>query len=103
MVCKDGVQIPLAITAFTHKSSISYFKDSLPPPMPITPLIEYFNQILPLDEAEVAFVQQVFHERSVRRRQFILQEGEVCVHSTFVVEGSFKMYPIDNTGKEHNL
>lgn len=67
------------------------------------PLIEYFNTILPLDEEEKSFVKEVFHERRVKRRQFILQEGEVCVHNTFVVEGCLKMYFVDDGGKEHNL
>lgn len=48
-------------------------------------------------------MQEVFKERRVKRRQFILQEGEVCKHSTFVVEGCFKMYFVDPNGKEHNL
>lgn len=67
------------------------------------PLIDYFNKILPLDEEEKAYVKEVFKERRIKRRQFILQEGEVCRHSTFVVEGCFKMYLVDKNGKEHNL
>lgn len=71
--------------------------------MDTDPLIEYFNTILPLDEEEKSFVKEVFHQRRVKRRQFILQEGEVCVHNTFVAEGCLKMYYVDNNGKEHNL
>jgi CRP-like cAMP-binding protein len=67
------------------------------------PLIDYFNQFLPLTEEEQAFVSQVFTERSIRRRQFILHEGDVCKHNTFVVEGCFRMYTVDEKGKEHNL
>jgi CRP-like cAMP-binding protein len=67
------------------------------------PLIDYFNKILPLDDEEKAFVEEVFKERRVKRRQFILQEGEVCMHNTFVLEGCFKMYFVDDNGKEHNL
>jgi CRP-like cAMP-binding protein len=66
-------------------------------------LINYFNNILPLNDEEMAFVEDVFKERSVKRRQFILQEGEICKHNTFVLEGCLKMYFIDHNGKEHNL
>jgi CRP-like cAMP-binding protein len=66
-------------------------------------LIEYFNRILPLDEKEIAFVEEVFKERKVKKRQFILQEGEICKHNTFVLEGCFRMYFVDPNGKEHNL
>ncbi len=71
--------------------------------MKTLPLIEYFNRILPLDEKEIAFVEEVFKERRVKKRQFILQEGEICKHNTYVLEGCFRMYLIDPNGKEHNL
>ncbi|MCB0539463.1 MAG: Crp/Fnr family transcriptional regulator [Bacteroidetes bacterium] len=67
------------------------------------PIIDYFNRLLPLDEEESAVVEQVFKERRVKRRQFILQEGDVCKFNTFVVEGCFRMYMVDDNGKEHNL
>jgi CRP-like cAMP-binding protein len=66
-------------------------------------LIEYFNHLLPLDKEEIAFVEETFKERSVKKRQFILEEGEICKHNTFVIEGCFKMYLVDDNGKEHNL
>ncbi len=66
-------------------------------------LIEYFNRILPLDEEEIAFVEKVFKERRIKKRQFILQEGEICKHNTYVFEGCFRMYLVDDNGKEHNL
>jgi len=66
-------------------------------------LIQYFNRILPLDEKEIAFVKDVFKEKRVKKRQFILQEGEICKHNTYVLEGCFRMYLVDPNGKEHNL
>lgn len=67
------------------------------------PLIDYFNNILPLDDEERAFVEEVFKERRVKRRQFILQDGDISNHNTFVVEGCFRMYYSDEKGKEHNI
>lgn len=67
------------------------------------PLIEYFNRILRLSEEEIAFLQEGFTERKIKRKQFILQEGEVCNKNTFIVEGCFRMYMVDLSGKEHNL
>lgn len=71
--------------------------------MNIEPLIHYFSQFLPLEEQDVAFLESVFKERKVRRRQFILQEGVICKHNSFVIEGCLKMYMVDENGKEHNL
>lgn len=66
-------------------------------------LITYLNQMLPLDEEEALVISKVVRQRSVKRRQFILQEGDICQHNTFVVEGCFRMYMVDLNGKEHNL
>lgn len=71
--------------------------------MTIEPLITYFSRYLPLQEEEIAFLTAVVKERKIRRRQFILQEGEVSKLNTFVVEGCFRMYRVDEKGKEHNL
>lgn len=67
------------------------------------PLIDYFENFLPLEEEVKSILKEVFKERRIKRRQFILQEGDVCKHNTFVVEGCFKMYLVDTNGKEHNL
>jgi CRP-like cAMP-binding protein len=67
------------------------------------PLIDYFEQYLPLSAEERAVLPEIFRERKIRRRQFILQEGDVCKHNTFVVEGCLRMFLVDPKGKEHNL
>lgn len=67
------------------------------------PIIEYFSKLLPLDSEEIDAVKIAFIERKIKRRQFILQEGDVCKLNTFVVEGCFRMYFVDEKGKEHNI
>ena len=71
--------------------------------MRTAPLIDYFENFLPLNDEEKSVVEETFLERRVRRRQFILHEGDVCTHNTFVIEGCFRMYMVDDKGKEHNL
>ncbi|MVT09276.1 Crp/Fnr family transcriptional regulator [Chitinophaga tropicalis] len=71
--------------------------------MTLEPLINYFENLLPLNEEEKSIVEEAFKERRVKRRQFILQEGDICKHHTFVVEGCFRMYMVDEKGREHNL
>jgi len=71
--------------------------------MTTQPLINYFENHLPLNEEEKSAVEEYFKERRVKRRQIILQEGDICKHNTFIVEGCFRMYTVDNKGKEHNL
>lgn len=72
--------------------------------MNLNKLIESFsNDIFPLSEEEINQLKSKFKERQLKRRQFILQEGDVCKHYTFVSEGCFKLYKIDQSGKERNL
>lgn len=71
--------------------------------MNFKPLIEYFSSYIPLSEQEIAGLESAFVERKIKRRQFILQEGDVCKLNTFVVEGCFRMYLVDENSKEHNL
>jgi len=71
--------------------------------MTTRPLIAYFENLLPLDEKEKSVVEEVFKQRRIKRRQFILQQGDISKFNTFIVEGCFRMYYIDDNGKEHNL
>ena len=71
--------------------------------MNIEPIISYFASYLSLDKDEITTLESSFTERTVKRRQFILQEGDICKLNTFVVEGCFRMYLVDEKGKEHNL
>jgi len=71
--------------------------------MNIEPIIKHFTNYLPLNEAEIKELESKLFERNIKRKQFILQEGNLCQHYTFVVKGCFKMYKVDQNGSEHNL
>lgn len=71
--------------------------------MTTKPLIDYFEKLLPLNDDEKFIVEESFKERKIKRRQFILSEGDLCKHTTFIVEGCFRTYAVDDKGKEHNL
>lgn len=66
-------------------------------------LVQHFDKYLPLDEKEWLALSSVIKKRNIKRKQYILQEGDICKHFTFVLEGCFKMYGVDNSGAEHNL
>ena len=40
-------------------------------------------------------------QKKLRRKQYLLQEGEVCRNNCFVAQGCLRMYRIDDEGKEH--
>jgi len=43
------------------------------------------------------------HYKKVKRKEFLLHEGEVCTLSTFVLEGCLRGYTVDANGLEHVL
>ncbi|WP_130734023.1 Crp/Fnr family transcriptional regulator [Flavobacterium sp. J27] len=67
------------------------------------PIIDHLTSYLPLKEEEIKELETKLLERNIKRKQFILQEGDICKHYTFVVKGCFKMYKVDKNGNEHNL
>lgn len=66
-------------------------------------LINYFKNYFSLTQTEREALSISFTERKVKRRGFILQQGEVCRHFSFVISGCFRMYAVDPAGKEHNI
>ena len=66
-------------------------------------LFAHFDRYLALDEAERAALKERSRVRRLKRRGFLLQEGEVCRSYAYVVEGCLRMYEIDAKGVEHNL
>jgi CRP-like cAMP-binding protein len=66
-------------------------------------LLAYFNSFLPINQEEISLLGEVSRQRKIKRKQFLLSEGEVCKHYNFIIEGCFKMYKVDSAGKEHNL
>jgi CRP-like cAMP-binding protein len=70
---------------------------------PIEQLKNFFNSYFQLNEKEEAELPLRFTERTIKRRAFILQQGDVCRHFNFVLSGCFKMYAVDQGGKEHTI
>jgi len=54
-----------------------------------------------LTEEEFKLSSQFFIPRKVRKRQFLLQEGDVCRHLAFVNSGCLREYTVDQKGDEH--
>lgn len=66
-------------------------------------LHKYFDKILVLTGDEKNLVSSYFTPRQFKKRQTILQEGNVCTQLYFVVSGCLRMYKIDEKGNTHVL
>ncbi len=68
------------------------------------PLLEYFRKRgYILNDLEKSLVQENFHSRLYRKRQYVLQDGDVCTQFNFVVRGCLRTYNVDKKGNLHIL
>ena len=56
-----------------------------------------------LTEEEMSTIKAAFLPKKIRKRQYLLQEGDVCKYQAFVVKGILRSYIIDEKGAEHIL
>lgn len=64
-------------------------------------LVDTLNKYVTLTQEEVNVIASLFTFRTFRKRQYIMQEGEISRHETFIVKGLTRMYEIDENGQEH--
>ncbi len=62
--------------------------------------LESYSHV-PLAESEIALIKKSFVPKKLRRRQYFLQEGEVCKYQAFIVKGAMRQYSVDDKGAEH--
>ncbi|WP_417291169.1 Crp/Fnr family transcriptional regulator [Corallibacter sp.] len=67
----------------------------------IQPLLNYIEQYIELTSEEINILSANVTERKYLKGQYILQQGDVCKHSSFILKGCTKMFYIDETGNEH--
>ena len=66
-------------------------------------LYEKINAIADLNPEEFDYFKTLFVLKKLRKRQYFLQEGDVCKYQAFVVKGLLRSYTIDEKGNDHIL
>ena len=69
----------------------------------LEPLLSYFDRLISLNKEEKDLVTEKFRPRLYRKKQYVLQEGDICMQINFVVRGCLRMYKIDDKGGTHIL
>lgn len=64
-------------------------------------LIKNLGKYVSLTNAEVTTIQSLFTHRKYRKRQYILQEGDIARQEIFVIKGVTRTYEVDEKGQEH--
>lgn len=66
-------------------------------------LLSYINRhsSQPLTADEEALIIATFQPKKFRKKQYFLQEGDVCKYAGFIVKGAMRQYRVDEKGAEH--
>jgi CRP-like cAMP-binding protein len=64
-------------------------------------LFQKLDEKIQLTEEEKQLCKSFFTPKKLRKRQYILQEGDVCKYTAFVEKGMLRMYTINDKGGEH--
>lgn len=56
-----------------------------------------------MTEENLTLIREAFLSKKLRKRQFLLQEGEVCKSIAFIVKGATRQYTVDEKGYERIL
>jgi len=55
----------------------------------------------PLTSDEEALIVATFQPKKLRKKQYFLEEGNVCKYVGFIVKGAMRQYSVDDKGVEH--
>jgi CRP-like cAMP-binding protein len=60
-----------------------------------------FNEKVPLTVEEEAYLKQFLTPKKLRKKQYLLQEGDVCKFICLVEKGALRAYLVDEEGDDH--
>jgi CRP-like cAMP-binding protein len=55
----------------------------------------------PINDDEFELVQKAFLPKKLRKKQYLVQEGDVCKYMAFICKGAMRFYSVDDKGIEH--
>lgn len=64
-------------------------------------LFSYLEEKAALSEQDKDIIKTFFVYKKLRKHQYLLQQGEICKHMSFVIKGLLRSYNIDEKGAEH--
>lgn len=66
-------------------------------------ILQYVSQFIDINKDEKEYFLSLFTEKTIKKRQFIVQPDYVCKYRTFILEGAFRGYLMCTEGKEHTI
>lgn len=70
---------------------------------PFTPLFTHMRRFVPLEPEDEALLARSLKTVSLKKKQHLLMEGQLCTANHFIRKGCLRLYMIDDTGSEQTL
>lgn len=67
------------------------------------PLIAYIEQYTALDDSERELILANYNSFSLKKKEHLYVQGEICAYEAFVLTGTMRVYTVDKRGSEHVL
>lgn len=68
-----------------------------------TLLRKKIGETISISEDDFEICKSLFIPKKLRKKQYVLQEGDVCKYTIFVERGLLRTYTVDDKGNEHIL
>ena len=65
------------------------------------PLFHYINRYTVISEEDFDKIKNYFIEKRLKRKDYFLQQNEVCKYLGFIVKGAMRKFYVDEKGVEH--
>lgn len=69
--------------------------------MSFDPILRHISRHIQLTADEQDYFTAILKSKKVRRKQYVVQQGDVCRYENYVVSGSLRAYFADVSGFEH--
>lgn len=66
-------------------------------------ILTNIKRYVTLTDEEEDRITSVIKTSRVKKKQYIIQPGFVCQNRTYIVEGAFRVFYLDDEGKEHTV
>ncbi len=66
-------------------------------------ILENVARHIQLDKIEIDFFVSLLQDKKLKRKDFLLKQGNICRTENFIIKGCLRTYTIDENGFEHIL
>lgn len=66
-------------------------------------ILKNTSRFIKLTPEEETFFISLLHVKKLKKKEFLVQEGNLCHHTYFVNKGALRTYFVDSKGFEHNM